>query len=132
MSFLAPLPHPVSAYDLVLPLLTGSVAHERSEAAAFAYCDDRGRLRGMRHVRSTLSDAIDLSLRQIMMDAIECDAQVVVMAHNHPSGEPWPSRADRDATRRIATALRALSVRLHDHLIVAGRQRWSFREQGLL
>lgn len=132
MSFLAPVPHPVSAYDLVLPLLAGSVAHEPTEAAAFAYCDDRGRLRGMRHVRSSLSDAVDLSLRQIVIDAIECDAQVVVMAHNHPSGEPWPSRADRDATRRIAVTLRALDVRLHDHVIVSGRQRWSFRDQGLL
>ncbi len=132
MSFLAPLPDPVCAYDLVLPLLTGSVAHEPAEAAAFAYCDDRGRLRGMRHVRSPLSDAVDLSLRQLLVDAIACDAQVVVMAHNHPSGEPWPSRADRDVTRRIATALRAMDMRLHDHLIVSGKQRWSFRDQGLL
>lgn len=132
MSFLAPVLHPVNAYDLVLPLLTGSVAHERGEAAAFAYCDGEGRLRGMRHVRSTLSDAVDLSLRQIVLDAIACDAQVVAMAHNHPSGEPWPSRADRDATRRIATALKAIDMRLHDHVIVAGRQRWSFRERGLL
>src|SRR5688572_5357228 len=123
MSFLAPVLHPVSAYDLVMPLLTGSVAHEQTEAAAFAYCDDDGRLRGMRHVRSTLSDAVDLSLRQIIVDAIACDAQMVVMAHNHPSGEPWPSRADRDCTRRIATALRAIGMRLHDHVIVSGRQK---------
>jgi DNA repair protein RadC len=132
MSFLAPALQPIHAYDLVLPLLTGSVKHERSEAAAFVYCDGEGRLRGMRHVRSSLDDAVDLSLRQIVKDAIDCEAELVVMAHNHPSGEPWPSRADRDATRRIATALHAIGMRLHDHVIVAGRRQWSFREQGLL
>ncbi|WP_173655646.1 JAB domain-containing protein [Sphingomonas turrisvirgatae] len=132
MSFLAPILQPVHAYDLVLPLLTGSVKHERGEAAAFVYCDGAGRLRGMRQVRSSLRDAVDLSLRQIVKDAIDCDAELVVMAHNHPSGESWPSRADRDATRRIATALHAIGIRLHDHLIVAGRQQWSFRAEGLL
>jgi DNA repair protein RadC len=132
MPFLAPAPYPVSAYDLVVPLVAGSVAHEQGEAAAFVYCDADGRLIGMRHLRSDMNDAIDLSLRQVVVDAIACDAQVVVMAHNHPSGEPWPSRADREATRLIATTLRAIGIRLHDHVIVSGRQRWSFREQGLL
>lgn len=132
MPFLAPVLQPMHAYDVVLPLLTGSVKHEPCEAAAFVYCDRDGRLRGMRHVRSSLHDAVDFSLRQIVKDAIDCEAELVVMAHNHPSGESWPSRADREATRQIATALRAIGIQLHDHVIVAGRQRWSFREQGLL
>jgi len=132
MPFLLPVPQPVSAYDLTLPLLAGSVAHERCEAAAFIYCDEHGRLRGMRHVRSATSDMLDMPVRQIVIDALGCDARLVVMAHNHPSGEPWPSRADRDVTRRLAAALGAIDVKLHDHLIVAGKQRWSFRAAGLL
>lgn len=132
MSFLAPMPRSVNAYDLVMPLVTGAVAYERTEAAAFAYCDGQGRLRGMRHVRSSLADAVDLSIRQIVKDALACDARRVVMAHNHPSGDMRPSHADRDATRRIAAVLRALDIRLHDHVIVTPTGRWSFREAGLL
>ena len=54
------------------------------------------------------------------------------MAHNHPSGDPRPSRADIQATRRLAETADALDIRLHDHLIFAGTDCRSFRELGLL
>jgi DNA repair protein RadC len=59
-------------------------------------------------------------------------AVAVVMAHNHPSGDPTPSIADREATRLLAGALKTLDVRLVDHLIVAGQGVTSFRSLGLL
>ena len=54
------------------------------------------------------------------------------IAHNHPSGDPSPSRADIEATRRLAEAAAALGIRLHDHLIFAGGDCRSFRALGLL
>ena len=60
------------------------------------------------------------------------DASAVILAHNHPSGDPTPSRGDVEATRRIAEAGRALDICIHDHVIVA-RSGWtSFRALGLL
>ncbi len=120
-------------FDIVGNLVAAIVAGERVEVAAFAWCDRSGRVLGLRHARSGLADALDVPIRRLAIDALAFDAAILVMAHNHPSGEPWPSGADRVTTRRIADALHALGVRLHDHVIV-GRHgaRWSFRAAGLL
>lgn len=70
--------------------------------------------------------------REIMRRALEVGATALILAHNHPSGDPTPSRGDVEATRRIADAGRALDICIHDHVIVA-RSGWSsFRALGLL
>ncbi len=133
MASLALLNPVKTTFDSVGDLIADSIAGERVEVAALAYCDRAGRVLGMRHVRSGLTGALDLPIRRIAIDALAFDAAVLVMAHNHPSGQAWPSRADRATTRRIAELLHALGVRLHDHLIVGYRgAKWSFRAAGLL
>jgi DNA repair protein RadC len=109
-----------------------AVADAPVEVVAFVYCDGGGRVVGTHRVRSGSADMVAVRVRGIAIDALALDAAALVMAHNHPSGSAWPSRADREATRRIALALRALEVRLFDHVIVAGGARWSFRAAGLL
>lgn len=54
------------------------------------------------------------------------------MAHNHPSGLPWPSEADRHATREAMALLRRLGIELADHLIFADAGHFSFRRAGML
>lgn len=132
MASQASLPTPGAPFEAIGRLVADSVAGERVEVAAFAYCDDAGRMLGLRHARGAATDAVDLPVRRVAIDALSLDAAVVVMAHNHPLGEAWPSRADRDATRRLADALRALGVRLHEHLVVGSEGAWSFRAAGLL
>ena len=75
---------------------------------------------------------VDLPIREILTAALKCDAFGLVIAHNHPSGDPQPSEADMEATRRLAQAAAALDIRLHDHLIFAGGECRSFRELALL
>lgn len=70
--------------------------------------------------------------REIMRRALELGATALILAHNHPSGDPAPSAGDIEATRRIVTAGRALDIRVHDHVILA-RAGWSsFRALGLI
>lgn len=121
------LPDPRAAGALFAPL-----AREQVEVMAFVYLDAEQRILGMRHARSELRDEIVLPLRDIAADAIAFQAVAVVMAHNHPGGDPTPSAADREATRRLARALDTLGVRLLDHLVVATRGVTSFRGLGLL
>ena len=54
------------------------------------------------------------------------------MVHNHPSGDPTPSRADIDMTRQIMDAARALALEVHDHLVVGRNGVTSFRQKGLM
>jgi DNA repair protein RadC len=70
--------------------------------------------------------------REIMRRALDVGATALILVHNHPSGEPWPSASDIEATRRVADAARPLDICIHDHIIV-GRSGWSsFRALGLI
>lgn len=108
------------------------IARTGNEIAVFAYLDSRGRLLGTRHVPSGRFDSIDVPIRMVAGDALAFGAEQVVMAHNHPSGDAEPSRDDLLATRRVATALGALEIRLVDHLVLAGDRITSLRGRGLL
>lgn len=70
--------------------------------------------------------------REVFAPAFERPAAALIVAHNHPSGDPEPSREDRETTRRLCQAGRILGLPILDHLIVAERGYFSFREQGLL
>ena len=64
--------------------------------------------------------------------ALYHNAAAVVLAHNHPSGEVTPGKADRLITERLVQALALVDIRVPDHLIVGGNQVFSFAEHGLL
>jgi DNA repair protein RadC len=70
--------------------------------------------------------------REIVKRALAHNAASVIFAHNHPSGEPQPSQADRSLTKTLAEALALVDVRVLDHFIVAPGAALSFAEQGML
>lgn len=70
--------------------------------------------------------------REVMKRALELGAVSVILAHNHPSGDPTPSRADIDITNQIVEAGRGLGIAVHDHLIIGKFGHYSFKSQGLL
>ncbi len=70
--------------------------------------------------------------REIVKLALAHNAASVIFAHNHPSGEPNPSQADRSLTKTLADALALIDVRVLDHFIVAPGASLSFAEQGLM
>jgi DNA repair protein RadC len=70
--------------------------------------------------------------REVLRRALELNAAGVILAHNHPSGDPHPSAEDVDLTLQVVTAGRALRITVHDHLLVAGGAVVSFRQLGLL
>ncbi|MEQ1616708.1 MAG: DNA repair protein RadC, partial [Terricaulis sp.] len=70
--------------------------------------------------------------REIARRALELSAASVILVHNHPSGDPKPSPADIAITREIVAAAKAISVRVHDHLVVGRNGAESFKNLGLL
>ena len=70
--------------------------------------------------------------REIVSLALTHNAAAVILVHNHPSGEPEPSQADKLITQKITDALSLLDIRVVDHLIVGGDDAYSFAEHGLL
>jgi DNA repair protein RadC len=70
--------------------------------------------------------------REVMKRALEVGASALILAHNHPSGDPTPSKADIDMTRTLCDAARPLNIRIHDHLIISRNKHYSFKSNGLL
>lgn len=70
--------------------------------------------------------------REIMKRALALNASALILVHNHPSGDPTPSRADIEMTREIADAARALRITVHDHIVVGRGGTASFKALGLL
>ena len=70
--------------------------------------------------------------RQVCVRALEVGAAALIVLHNHPSNDPTPSRADVEMTNRLRDALKTIDVDLHDHIVVAPGDAFSFRTKGLL
>ncbi|RVT94139.1 DNA repair protein [Sphingomonas crocodyli] len=113
-------------------LFDADAAHEASESVQIFHLDSDRHLLGRSIVAGGDEGAVDLPIRRIIGEALELGSSMLVIAHNHPSGDPAPSRADQLATRKLADIARALDIRLLDHMIVAGDRSYSFAESGLL
>lgn len=120
------LPTAHAAAEHIAPLLAGG-----EERLIAAHLDARQRLVAVTRAEGRI-DAVDLSIRAIIGDALASGAAGIILAHNHPSGDPTPSEADRAATRRLAEVAAPLGLRLHDHLIFGGGRVSSFRALGWL
>jgi len=70
--------------------------------------------------------------REIVKRALELSASSIILVHNHPSGDPSPSRADIDLTQQIIAAAKSLELKVHDHLIISETEHYSFKSNGLI
>lgn len=70
--------------------------------------------------------------REVAMRALALNSAAVIVSHNHPSGEPRPSRADEQLTTTLKSALSLVDVRVLDHVVVGANTSFSFAEMGLL
>ncbi|MGQ0741871.1 MAG: JAB domain-containing protein, partial [Alphaproteobacteria bacterium] len=83
------------------------------------------------HQRGTV-DHTPVYAREVVKRALELGATAMILVHNHPSGDPTPSRADISMTREVAAAAKALNIEVHDHLVVGRGGHASFKALGLL
>ena len=70
--------------------------------------------------------------REVMKRALELSASAIILAHNHPSGDPTPSFADIDMTKKIVDAGQKLGITVHDHVIIGRQGHTSFRASKLI
>jgi DNA repair protein RadC len=70
--------------------------------------------------------------RLIVEAALTYNAATVILAHNHPGGTLAPSEGDKEVTKKIKDALKAISIHMADHIIVAGNKYFSFSENGVI
>lgn len=77
-------------------------------------------------------DHVPVYVREVVKRALELNATALILVHNHPSGDPTPSRADIEMTKLIVESAKPLGVTVHDHIIIGRENDASFRALGLL
>ena len=73
-----------------------------------------------------------MHVREVIKRAMELGSAAIILVHNHPSGDPAPSRQDIALTRQIVEAGRPLGISLHDHVIIGAKGHASLRALGLI
>jgi DNA repair protein RadC len=122
----------LSNFEAVTDYLHARLAHELTEEFRVLFLDNRNRLiRDEKFGEGTVSQAPAYP-REVVKRAMELQASALLLVHNHPSGDPTPSRDDIQLTRAIADAARPLGIQLHDHLVIARTGHVSLRAQGLI
>jgi DNA repair protein RadC len=116
----------------LLDYLTAVLARERIEQFRILFLDSQDRLLADEaQARGTVNHT-PVYPREVVRRALEIQAHAIVLVHNHPSGDPTPSREDLAMTKQVVEACTVMGVLVRDHLIV-GNGRWtSFRDEGLL
>jgi DNA repair protein RadC len=110
----------------VARLVRASVQQSRRENFFVVPLDARHRLLGLHLIGSGSLDAVPVHPREVFAPAIRDSAAAVVVAHNHPSGDPTPSAEDRLVTDRLRDSGVLLGIALLDHLVVGADRYYSF------
>src|SRR5213080_3442429 len=109
-----------------------ALAHEKTEQFRILFLDRKNVLiADERQQRGTI-DHTPVYPREVVKRALELGASALIMVHNHPSGDPTPSKADIEMTREVQKAAATLGVTLHDHVILGRGRHTSLKSLGLI
>ena len=122
----------LSNWDRLMEYLGIILAREKTEQFRILFLDPRNRLiADEAQARGTVNHT-PVYPREVVKRALELHATAIILVHNHPSGDPTPSREDIAMTREVKAAAAALTIVLHDHVIIGNGNWLSFRREGLL
>jgi DNA repair protein RadC len=125
-------PHIQAPRDAVA-LLRPFLSRQEVEHVVVICLDSQHRAMAVTQVTKGLLNSSLIHPREVFRIAVAMGAAAILVAHNHPSGDPSPSANDRVVTEQLAAAGRVLDIPVHDHIIIAGEDRYtSFAEAGLL
>ncbi|RIJ26332.1 JAB domain-containing protein [Henriciella barbarensis] len=122
----------ISSWSALTDYVKRELQHEGREQFRVLFLDRKNQLIVDEIMGHGTVDHAPVYPREIARRALEMQASSLILVHNHPSGDPTPSRADIDMTRAIIDALDALEITVHDHLIAARGGVTSFKAQGLI
>lgn len=122
----------LSSWQALLDYLRVDLAHITVERVRVLHLNSRNMLiRDELMAEGSIDQAV-IHVREVIRRAIDLGSAAIILVHNHPSGDPQPSRADIALTRDIAEAGRKLGIQVHDHIIIGGSGHASMRGMGLL
>lgn len=122
----------LSSWAALLDYCHTAMSHRETEQFRVLYLDRKNVLIADEAQAEGTVDHVPVYPREVMRRALELNASALILVHNHPSGDPTPSEADIVMTASIRAAAEALSIILHDHIVIGKSCELSFRSEGLL
>ncbi|MEN2785903.1 DNA repair protein RadC [Sphingomonas qilianensis] len=119
-------------WQALLDYLRADMAHDGIERFRVLHLNTKNMLIRDEVMSKGSIDQAAVYIREVIRRAIEFGSAAVILVHNHPSGDPAPSRADIDITRSIAEAGKRLNIAVHDHVIIGRSGHASLRALGLI
>jgi len=109
-----------------------TLAHEKTERFAILFLNRKNELIADEVQQRGTVDHTPVYPREVVKRALHNEASALILVHNHPSGDPKPSRDDIEMTKEIRAAAEPLGIAIHDHLVIGRKGHSSFRSLGLL
>lgn len=122
----------ISSWTALLAYARAALQHEAREQFRVLFLDKKNQLILDELLGQGTVDHAPAYPREIIRRALELSASAVILLHNHPSGDPEPSRADIDVTRQVIDAGRPFAIAVHDHVIVGRDGVASLKAKGLI
>jgi len=121
----------LGSWQKVIDYCTAQIGFAAIEEFHLLFLDRKNALIADERQQRGTVDHTPVYPREVVKRAIELGASALIMAHNHPSGDPTPSKADIETTREVAKAAALLGVTLHDHIIIGRGRHSSLKSLGL-
>ena len=122
----------LSSWSALIDYLRAAMGREANEQFRLLFLDRKNALIADEIQARGTVDHTPVYVREVVKRALDLGATALILVHNHPSGDPTPSRADIEMTRDIARAAAPLGVTIHDHIIIGRGEPASLRAMGLL
>jgi DNA repair protein RadC len=122
----------LSNWQALLDYCRAALQHEGVEQFRVLFLDRKNQVIADEQQQRGTVDHTPVYPREVVKRALELNAAALILVHNHPSGDPTPSRADIEMTRQVRDAAGVMGITLHDHLIIGRKGHVSLREKGLL
>ena len=122
----------ISSWNDLIAYCRAAMADEATEMFRILFLDKKNILIADEVQQRGTVDHTPVYPREVVKRALELGASALILVHNHPSGDPTPSRADIEMTNQIAKAASALNIRVHDHIVIGKAHEASFKSLGLL
>ena len=122
----------IANWQGLLDYCRATLAEETIEHFHLLFLDSRNALIAHERQQTGTVNHAPVYPREVAKRALELNARAIIMVHNHPSGDPTPSRDDVAITKAVAAALDKLEIILHDHVVVGRKGHASLRSLGLL
>ncbi|THD37359.1 MAG: DNA repair protein RadC [Sphingomonas sp.] len=119
-------------WQALLDYLRADMAHHGNERVRVLHLNTRNMLIRDEKMSEGSIDEAPVYVREVIRRAMELKSAAIILVHNHPSGDPAPSRADIDLTRSVIEAGKKLGIAVHDHIIIGAKGFTSLRGQGLI